>query len=800
VSIKLGSIVVELLANTASFQSGMTKAAQDAKKQTQQIHASFEQMGDKISGALSGAFGALGQFGAVAGELARSIGESLEGIGKGTNGIGLAIGALGGLAAAGIAAAGALVELGKGGAELVEHLSQVSQKTGISVRDLQIFQAAGATVGVSLDDMVVGMKKFGQAITGFGKGAAAQSVLRELGVTAKDSKEGLLQVADAFAKMEDGPRKASDAVALFGKSGLNLIPLLNQGRDGIERWTAAVDKLGPVIGEQAVAANEKYRASVEELSLSWDKVKVQVEQSTIPALSKLTSWFANNFQSIKAGFLGGGLGAAAMLKDQQAAQQGVTDEANKTSAAKGDQLKKQEALTASEQRSFEILKAGGSAAFALEQARQGLSDATQAGLWKQASAITSLLPGLEKAAALEAQRGAEAKRSAASYAAISASFADGSFNVKPIRKAPATPHNEVESLFGPQPKKDPLEGAPDLGSGLNLDFAAGMNLLKTNTLAGQGYINDFYDQWNSKQQKTADSITESYDAQFKHLLGLYALGEVSQKDFNDVSIKLEAQRQGALKELRKDQGTSTFKDAFTDMFAQVAQSGKDFARSITSDIGDALNSLNEQLAKFVVTGKGLNLKSIGQGLETNIASSLLKKGESSLFGSLGGLLGLGGAKMDGSTQQNALWVQWATDGSLAGAGAGLGSLPLGNLSNLVSLVPGASTPGTSSGGIGGLFSGLLGGLLKFIPGLATGGNAQAGQAYIVGEKRPELFVPRSAGTVIPAVPSGSNGTTNHTTVIQNISTPDADSFRKSSTQISSAMGAAAQRGVSRNGR
>jgi lambda family phage tail tape measure protein len=42
------------------------------------------------------------------------------------------------------------------------------------------------------------------------------------------------------------------------------------------------------------------------------------------------------------------------------------------------------------------------------------------------------------------------------------------------------------------------------------------------------------------------------------------------------------------------------------------------------------------------------------------------------------------------------------------------------------------------------------GLFGFsIPGLATGGPANAGQPYIVGEKGPELFVPKSAGTVIP---------------------------------------------------
>jgi phage-related minor tail protein len=36
-----------------------------------------------------------------------------------------------------------------------------------------------------------------------------------------------------------------------------------------------------------------------------------------------------------------------------------------------------------------------------------------------------------------------------------------------------------------------------------------------------------------------------------------------------------------------------------------------------------------------------------------------------------------------------------------------------------------------------------------LPGLAEGGPAKANQPYIVGERGPELFVPKSAGTVIP---------------------------------------------------
>src|SRR6266403_902702 len=263
-AISVGSIVVDLIANFSGFIQDCGKAAYAGKKATKEIHQSFDEMGSKIGNSLQGVFASLGQFGSVVGELSRTVGESFDGIGAGSSGIAVAVGALGALGAAAIAAGAGFVELAKGGAEVVEHLSHISEKTGISVHDLQVFEAAGKTVGISLDDMVIGMRRFDQAITGFGKGAAAQGILRELGVTAKNNKEALLQTADAFQRMDDPVRRANDAIALFGRSGLNMIPLLLKGKDGILEWEKAVDTLGPKIGKEAVDANEKYRKSGEE--------------------------------------------------------------------------------------------------------------------------------------------------------------------------------------------------------------------------------------------------------------------------------------------------------------------------------------------------------------------------------------------------------------------------------------------------------------------------------------------------------------------------------------------------------
>jgi phage-related minor tail protein len=56
-------------------------------------------------------------------------------------------------------------------------------------------------------------------------------------------------------------------------------------------------------------------------------------------------------------------------------------------------------------------------------------------------------------------------------------------------------------------------------------------------------------------------------------------------------------------------------------------------------------------------------------------------------------------------------------------------------------------------------SGLLGNLFGGIFGRASGGPVQAGQPYVVGERRPELFVPSTSGRIQPTVPAGGGSVT-----------------------------------------
>jgi len=85
----------------------------------------------------------------------------------------------------------------------------------------------------------------------------------------------------------------------------------------------------------------------------------------------------------------------------------------------------------------------------------------------------------------------------------------------------------------------------------------------------------------------------------------------------------------------------------------------------------------------------------------------------------------------------------------------------------------------TGGGLGSLLtSGISAMFPSFGGGLAKGGLAMAGRPYLVGERGMELFRPHVTGTVDPDV-----SRTGSVTQVFNITTPDANSFRRSERQI-----------------
>ena len=89
---------------------------------------------------------------------------------------------------------------------------------------------------------------------------------------------------------------------------------------------------------------------------------------------------------------------------------------------------------------------------------------------------------------------------------------------------------------------------------------------------------------------------------------------------------------------------------------------------------------------------------------------------------------------------------------------------------------GALAPSGGSVTVGGLLR--TGAAFLGLPGFAAGGSVGANSPIVVGERGPELFIPQSAGNIVPNSAISSGGSGLGTTIVNyNISAVDASSFR-----------------------
>jgi hypothetical protein len=154
--------------------------------------------------------------------------------------VGAAMGALG------LAGAGALAIMVKQSIDAADKLRDMSQKTAIAVETLNGMGFAASQAGGSLDGMVAAAGKLNKAIAEAAQGTPEQAnAFKALGISVQDSSGKLktadvvmAEMADKFAAYADGPEKVALANALMGKSGADMIPVLNDGgaamRDNIE--------------------------------------------------------------------------------------------------------------------------------------------------------------------------------------------------------------------------------------------------------------------------------------------------------------------------------------------------------------------------------------------------------------------------------------------------------------------------------------------------------------------------------------------------------------------------------------
>ncbi len=198
--------------------------------------------------------------------------------------------------------AGAFAGMVKGVADVADGLSKLSQKTGITTVGLSKLRYAGSLSDVSNEQLETGLarlaKSMGEAATGAGPAAEA---FQALGVSVVDAagnlrptEEVLNDLADAFAQSADGPEKAAVAMDIFGKSGTQLIPLLNSGSEGLRAMGEEAEKFGLVISGDLGKQSEAFNDNLTRMQAQLEGLKIVAGAELLPILSQLSGELVKN--------------------------------------------------------------------------------------------------------------------------------------------------------------------------------------------------------------------------------------------------------------------------------------------------------------------------------------------------------------------------------------------------------------------------------------------------------------------------------------------------------------------------
>lgn len=201
--------------------------------------------------------------------------------------IGSAFVAVGGLTAAFVGLQNAIASL--------DRLDELGQRLGLTAQELRELTNVAIQNGLTLDQMANSYVRLTRNIARAGEGNARSSAaFKQLGIDIKNTDGSLKsantifgEVAESFREMEDGPRKAGVALELFGQQGVALIPILNQGREGIAGLREEANQLG-IIGpdgfNKAAASAAALNDNIDKLKTIFGEFFIAISAEVTPAL------------------------------------------------------------------------------------------------------------------------------------------------------------------------------------------------------------------------------------------------------------------------------------------------------------------------------------------------------------------------------------------------------------------------------------------------------------------------------------------------------------------------------------
>ena len=675
-----------------------------------------------------------------------------------------------------VAAGTALTVLTKQAIDNADAMRDMSIRLGTSVETLSAFGYAASQTGTDVDTLAKGMKVLAKnAADSLNPTSEQAKVFDVLGVKVtdasgklKDLSQLVPEIADKFKQLEDGTTKAALAQALFGKAGLDLTEFLNQGATGLDDFTAKARELGIVIDQDTANAADEFNDQLGDMKALVGGLGLQVAKELLPELNSLVG--------------------------------SLVDVVKEGSVAKD-------------------IADGLGTAFSVAGKFAAVTAATFRGVAYDLTALA--LAGVAAGKALKFDYGG-----AAGYLKAAADF----------RKMAAAESDKIGKVLSPS-------AAPDSrfkvrgGSSSTEDFDSGLNrrlglALSNPTASGggsrakqlseeekeakrlletYGRLTENFDERIALFGKEGEAVKVRYDIEFGELA---KLAPAQQADLLAKAERLDQMNEELELQRKLDEADQRRLDNFTD----VMQGIKDQTALVgmSSDDQEIWNNLkyagvtadSEWGRQIIESTRALQQQADAMENQIELMDGARDAGRE-FFDSMREGEGILKSLENAFGKFADALYDWATDslieqffgkqGQPAGGSSGgwinslLGAFGGGGSGGDTAFGTSAYSSGSGGGFWGSLFGAFFGG------GRAGGGDTIANRAYLVGEEGPELFVPRTAGSVLSAdhTASAMSSRRSDASITQNFYNPVMSNMQ-TQTQRAAEDARKAQRSLARN--
>ncbi len=185
---------------------------------------------------------------------------------------------------------------------LADNIGDLSVKFNLSTKFIQELDYVAKTTGTSFEELATSITRMTKNAYEADSGNKAMSqAFKDINVNVKDANDNfktseqlLPEVLEGLKGLGAGTQQTAMAVELFGRSGANMIPIINMGGEAFEKMKKTLSENGGIISSENIKAAEEYKDTMTKFNTVMNTIKLDFIAPLIKNITSAMQTFVAN--------------------------------------------------------------------------------------------------------------------------------------------------------------------------------------------------------------------------------------------------------------------------------------------------------------------------------------------------------------------------------------------------------------------------------------------------------------------------------------------------------------------------